>query len=123
MQPTQAGEAWLTYTENCVIIGVLCDKAHLKDIDKELHPTEDGMSSFRWLSARLQSPGGGGGGGGGGGALRVKISRGAPPEVQNVTQQDLNEMINLVNFWGKKIVYMLKMGGFEMGPNKIWIKW
>ena len=32
-------------------------------------------------------------------------------------------MIDLVKFGGKKIVYMLKMGGFEMGPNKIWIKW
>ena len=60
--------------------------------------------------------------GGGGGALRVKISRGAPLEVQNGTQQDLNKMIDLVNFGGKKIVYMLKMGGFEMGPNKIWNK-
>ena len=68
-------------------------------------------------------PGGGGGGGGGGGALRVNISRGARLEVQNGTQQDLNEIIDLVNFGGKKIVYMLKMGGFEMGPNKIWIKW
>ena len=58
-----------------------------------------------------------------GGALRVKISRGARLEVQNGTQQDLNEIIDLVNFGGKKIVYMLKMGGFEMGPNKIWIKW
>ena len=54
-----------------------------------------------------------------GGALRVKISRGAPLEVQNGTQQDLNKMIHLVNLGGKKIVYMLKMGGFEMGPNKI----
>ena len=54
-----------------------------------------------------------------GGALRVKISRGARLEVQNGTQQDLNEMIDLVNFGGKKIVYMLKMEGFEMGPNKI----
>ena len=58
-----------------------------------------------------------------GGANRVKISRGARLEVQNGTQQDLNEIIDLVNFGGKKIVYMLKMGGFEMGPNKIWIKW
>ena len=58
-----------------------------------------------------------------GGALRVKISRGARLEVQNGTQQDLNEMIDLVNFGGKEIVYMLKMEGFEMGPNKIWIKW
>ena len=49
--------------------------------------------------------------------------RGAPLEVQNGTQQDLNKMIDLVNFGGKKIVYMLKMGDFEMGPNKIWIKW
>ena len=49
----------------------------------------------------------------------VKISRGAPLEVQNGTQQDLNKMIDLVNFAGKKIVYMLKIGGFEMGPNKI----
>ena len=60
---------------------------------------------------------------GGWGALRVKISRGARLEIQNGTQQDLNEIIDLVNFGGKKIVYMLKMGGFEMGPNKIWIKW
>ena len=36
--------------------------------------------------------------------------------------QDLNKMIDLVNFGGKKIVYMLKMGGFEMGPM-IRIKW
>ena len=57
-----------------------------------------------------------------GGALRVKISRGAPLEVQNETQQDLNKMIDLVNLGGKKSVYMLKMWGFEMGPNKIWIK-
>ena len=70
------------------------------------------------------------------GALRVKISRGAPLEVQNGTQQNLNKMIDLVNFdciffWGgggggggggKKNVYMLKMWGFEMGPNKILIK-
>ena len=56
------------------------------------------------------------------GALRVKISRGAPLEVQNGTQQDLNKMIDLVNLGGKKSVYMLKMWGFEMGPNKIWIK-
>ena len=62
-------------------------------------------------------------GGGGGGALRVKISRDAPLKVQNGTQQDLNKMIDLVSFGGKKIVYMLKMGDFEMGPNKIWIKW
>ena len=54
-----------------------------------------------------------------GGALRVKISRGAPLEVQDGTQQDLNKMIDLVKLGGKKIVYMLKMGGFEMGPNKI----
>ena len=55
--------------------------------------------------------------------LRVKISRGAPLEYQNGTQ-DLNKILDLVNFLGgKKIVYMLKMGGFEMGPNKIWIKW
>ena len=58
----------------------------------------------------------------GGGALRVKISRGAPLEVQNGTQQDLSKMIDLVNLGGKKSVYMLKMWGFEMGPNKIWIK-
>ena len=57
-----------------------------------------------------------------GGALRVKISRGARLKVHG-TQQDLNAIIDLVNFGGKKIVYMLKMGGFEMGPNKIWIKW
>ena len=68
----------------------------------------------RALGPQLASPGG---------ALRVKISRGARLEVQNGTQQDLNEIIDLVNLGGKKIVYMLKMGGFEMGPNKIWIKW
>ena len=71
------------------------------------------------------------GGGGGGGHLRIKISRGARLKVQNGTQQDLNEIIDLVIFFfffffwggggggGKKIVYMLKMGGFEMGPNNI----
>ena len=32
-------------------------------------------------------------------------------------------ILDLVNFRGKKIVYMLKMEGFEMGTNKIWIKW
>ena len=46
-------------------------------------------------------------------------------------------MIDLVSFDGQKDVYMLKMsvcvwgggggggggGGFEIGPNKIWIKW
>ena len=53
---------------------------------------------------------------------RVKISRGAPLEVQNGTQQDLNKMIDLVNLGGENSVYMLKMWGFEMGPNKIWIK-
>ena len=58
-----------------------------------------------------------------GGALRVKISRGAPLEVQNGTQQDLNEMIFKSLLGGKKIVYLLKMGGFEIGRNKIWIKW
>ena len=58
-----------------------------------------------------------------GGTLRVKISRGARLEVQNGTQQDLSEIIDLVNVGGKKIVYILKMGGFELGPNKIWIKW
>ena len=52
----------------------------------------------------------------------VKISRGAPLEVQNGTQQDLNKMIDFVNLGGKKSAYMLKMWGFEMGPNKIWIK-
>ena len=60
---------------------------------------------------------------GGGGALQVKISRGAPLEVQNGTQQDLDEMIDLVNLGGEKIVNILKMGSFEMGPNKIWMKW
>ena len=68
------------------------------------------------FKAEQSVPGGGGGGGGG-------ISRGARLVVQNGTQQDLNEIIDLVNFWGKKIVYMLKMEGSEMGPNKIWIKW
>ena len=56
----------------------------------------------------------GGGGGGGVGTLRVKISRGTPLEVKNGTQQDLNEMIDRFGQFGggKKIVYMLKMGGF-----------
>ena len=57
------------------------------------------------------------------GCSRVKISRGAPLEVQNGTQQDLNEMRDLVNFGGKKIVCMLKMGGFlniaQQDLNKI----
>ena len=44
-------------------------------------------------------------------------------EVQNGTQQDLNNIIDLVDLGGKKIVYMLKMGGFKLGPNRIWIKW
>ena len=39
------------------------------------------------------------GGGGGGGALWVKISRGAPLEVQNGTQQDLNKMVDMVKFF------------------------
>ena len=56
-------------------------------------------------------------------SLRVKISRGARLEVQNGTQQDLNEIIDLVNFGGKKIVYMLTIWGFRNGTNKIWIKW
>ena len=58
-----------------------------------------------------------------GGALRVKISRGTPLEVQNGTQQDLDKMIDLVNLGGKKIVNIPKTGVFEMGPNKIWMKW
>ena len=48
---------------------------------------------------------------GGGGALRVKISRGVPLEVQNGTQQDQNKTIDLLNLGGNKIVYILKMGG------------
>ena len=39
-------------------------------------------------------------------------------------------MIDLVNWGGgggggggKKIVNILKMGAFEMGPTKIWMKW
>ena len=39
---------------------------------------------------------------GGGSALWLKISRGALLEVKNGTQQDLNEMIDLVNFGGQK---------------------
>ena len=46
--------------------------------------------AITWIN---DDPGGGGGGGGGGG---VKISRGARLEVQNGTQQDLNEIIDLV---------------------------
>ena len=38
----------------------------------------------------------------GDGAFWVKISRGAPLEVQNGTQQDLNEMIDLVFLGGKR---------------------
>ena len=54
------------------------------------------------------------------GALRVKISRGARLEVQNGTQQDLNEIIDLVNLGGKKIVYMLKMGG-KTAAHPYWL--
>ena len=39
---------------------------------------------------------------GGGRALWVKISRGAPLEVQNGTQQDLNKMTDMVKFGGQK---------------------
>ena len=35
----------------------------------------------------------------------------------------MNKMIDLVNFGGKEIVYMFKIGGFKMEPNRIWIKW
>ena len=59
----------------------------------------------------------------GGGTHQLKISRGALVKVQNGTQQDLNKMIDLLNFGSKKIVYMLKMGGFwnetQQDLNKI----
>ena len=32
--------------------------------------------------------------------------------------EDLNEIIDLVNFWGKKIVYLLKIGGFRNGTQQ-----
>ena len=56
----------------------------------------------------------------GGGALRVKISRGAPLEVQNGTQQDLNKMIDLVNFaiLGKKDRLHAENGGLRNGNQK-----
>ena len=47
---------------------------------------------------------------GGGKAFRVKISRGAPLEVQSGTQQDLNEMIDLVILGGKKMSTCWKWG-------------
>ena len=43
-------------------------------------------------------------------------------KIQNGTQQQLIKLIDFVKFEGQKM-YMLKMGGSEMGPNKIWIKW
>ena len=48
--------------------------------------------------------------------LRVKISRGAPLEVQNGTQQDLNKMIDLVNLGGKKSVSSWKCGASKLDP-------
>ena len=71
---------------------------------------------FRWYDAVVQLLGFREG------ALRVKISRGAPLEVQNGTQQDLNEMIDLFNFLGQKDCLHAENGCFELGPNKIWIK-
>ena len=62
-------------------------------------------------------------GGGGGEALGVKNSRGAPLEFQNGTQQDLNKIIDLVNFGGQKDCLHAENRGFKMRPNKIWIKW
>ena len=49
------------------------------------------------------------------GAVRVTNSRGVPFEVQNGTQQDLTEMINWTILGGKKIIYMLKVGGVRNG--------
>ena len=52
------------------------------------------------------------------GALRVKISRGAPLLVQNGTQQDLNKMINLVNFGGQKDRLHAENGGLPNGTQQ-----
>ena len=53
----------------------------------------------KWLTAPYKWP-----------SWKHRQRRGAPLEVQNGTQQDLNEMIDLVNLGGKKIVYMMKTG-------------
>ena len=55
--------------------------------------------------------------------LKEGVGRGARLEVQNGTQQDLNKMIDLVNFGGQKDRLHAENGDFEMRPNKIWIKW
>ena len=39
-------------------------------------------------------------------------------KVQNGTQQYLDKMMDLFNLGGKKIVYMLKMGGFRNGTQQ-----
>ena len=60
----------------------------------------------------------------GGGALRVKISRGAPLEVQNGTQQDLNKMIDLVNQQDlNKIVDMVEFAenGGKTAAHTYWL--
>ena len=61
--------------------------------DSKVHGAHLGPVGPMWAPWTLLS--GPGGGGGVGGALRVKISRGAQLEVQNGTQQDLNEIIDL----------------------------
>ena len=48
-----------------------------------------------------------------GGALGEKNSRGAPLEVQNGTQQDLNKMIDLVSFGGQKDRLHAENGGLR----------
>ena len=53
-----------------------------------------------------------------GGALRVKISRGAPLEVQNGTQQDLNTIIDFVNFGGQNDRLHVENGGLQNGTQQ-----
>ena len=55
---------------------------------------------------------------GGGGALRVKISGGAPLEVQNGTQQDLNTIIDFVNFGGQNDRLHAESGGLQNGTQQ-----
>ena len=55
-------------------------------------------------------------------ALEVKNSRGAPLEVQNGTQQDLNKMIDLVNFGGQKDRPGAENGGQNRGAYLLTLK-
>ena len=55
---------------------------------------------------------------GGRGALRVKISRGARFEAQDGTQQDLNKIIDLVNFGRQKDRLHAENGGLRNGTQQ-----